>query len=558
MAAPWAARARGTSVSIEFTGLRAAIALVACAASGAAQQVEIQRIAVHVTAVQDTRAYLDLGSDAGIAVGDRVELHPDGQSMLEATVRSVTRNSARIDWSGVGALEIGTSGEVLVPADRKPAGTVEHPPWTQGADKFDPKQPLLAPVKGIDNWKRDPRLHGRWFAQGDWTSINVNGQQDYSLARTGLDFALDNPFGKGGALEFDGELYSRSQSLWDSGNDSESSGRIDQLSTWWGGVRGKETRYEAGRFLQHEFPEFGLIDGAEVTLRTKGGDRYGASAGFLPEIDASRSSGDDTALSAYYRHVVGEDEHAAIGLGVQKTWHKGQADRDLAVLNGHWRAGSRWWLYGSTWIDMYGSEDKSKSAGAEVTQANANVNYRFDNGFSLGLNASQFRWPELLRNEFPATTSTTLSDGSVTRVGLNASKSLGKYVWLWARADRWNDQDDSGGNYEVRSSLRNALYERGELSAGLFMSQGKFSDFSGVRLGLMKSFDIGTCRLDYELAQAEQQDFNGAQSSLTQHAVRASFDTSFWKSWTFMLSGESRFGDEQDSLSIGFFLQRRF
>ena len=178
MAAPWAARARGNSVSVESTGLRAAIVLVACTASGAAQQVEIQRIAVHVTAVQDTRAYLDLGSDAGIAVGDRVELHPDGQSMLEATVRSVTRNSARIDWSGVGALEIGTSGEVLVPTDRKPAGTVEHPPWTQGADKFDPKQPLLAPVKGIDNWKRDPRLHGRWFAQGDWTSINVNGQQD--------------------------------------------------------------------------------------------------------------------------------------------------------------------------------------------------------------------------------------------------------------------------------------------------------------------------------------------------------------------------------------------
>lgn len=543
----------------EFILLRAPLALVALATLGSAHPGDLQRIPVHVTAVQDTRAYIDVGSDAGLAIGDPVELYPDGQPRIDAVVRGITRNSARIEWSGNGTLAVGTSGEALLPSDRQPTGAIEHPPWTQGAEKFDPKQqPLLAPVKGIDNWEREREFHGRWFAQADWTSIDVNGSQDYMLARSGLDFTLDNPFGKGGALEFDGELYHRSQSLWDTGSDSESNGRVDRLSTWWGGVRGRETRYEVGRFYQHEFPEFGLLDGAEVTFRTEGGDRYGASAGLLPDVTATRSTGDDSALSAYYRHVVGEDEHGSLGVGVQKTWHKGSPDRDLAVVNGYWRAGTRWSLYGSTWIDVYGSEDKTKSAGPELTQAIANVNYRFDNTLSVGAHASQFRWPELARNEFPTTTTTTLSDGAVTRVGLDASKAFTQRWRVWGRVDRWSDQDDGGGNYELRSSLRDTLFERGEVSAGVFASQGKFSDLTGVRLGLMRSFDIGTCRLDYELAQADQQSFNGSQSSLTQHAVRASFDTRFWKSWTLLLSGESRFGDEQGSISAGFYLQRRF
>ena len=344
----------------------------------------------------------------------------------------------------------------------------------------------------------------------------------------------------------------------DAGDESETRGRLDQLSTWWGGVRGSERRTEVGRFLQHEFPEFGVIDGAEMTWRTDGGDRFGASAGLLPEIDDVRSHGEDLALSAFYRHVVGEDEHAAIGVGVQKTWHGGSSDRDLAVINGHWRSGSRWSLYGSTWIDFYDSEDTTKSAGAELTQAIASVNYRLDSGATLGLHASQFRWPELARDEIPPATAATLSDGAVTRVGVSGSKPVTQKWRIYGRVDRWDDQDDEGGNFEVRNTLRDTLFQRGDVSASVFATQGKFTDLAGLRLGAMRQFDAGNLRVDYEIAQAEQSGFNGSQSTLLQQALRASFDLAFGSSWSFSLSGESRFGDQQDSLYAGFFLQRRF
>ncbi len=544
-------------MTLSPAGLRVGAALVAAASVGFAQA-EVRRVPVTVTAVQLTRAYLDQGSDAGLAIGDRVELHPAGQSMIEAVVRGITRDSARIEWSGVGVLEIGTAGEVLVPAERQTPGAIAHPPWAQGAEQFDPDLPLLAPVQGISNWERERNLRGRWFSQANWSAADINGEQDYLLARSGLDLALDNPFGKGGALEFDGELLHRSQSLWDAGDDSETHARLDRLSTWWGGVRGRETRYEFGRFLHHEFPEFGVLDGGEINWRSAAGHRFGASMGLLPEIDDTRSSGEDVALAAWYRLVVGEDEHAALGLGAQKTWHAGSADRDLLVVQGHWRAGARWSISGSGWIDFYGSEDKLKDSGPELTQAFANANYRFDNGFSLGAHASQFRWPELARDELPPLTSTTLVDGEVTRVGLNASKNLTSRLRLWARADRWSDQDDAGGNYEVRAVLRDTLFDKGEISAAGFVTEGKFSDVQGVRAGVQRNFVAGNARLDYEIAQSDQVDFNGTQASLTQHALRASFDTSFGKAWSLSLSGETRFGDEQDSFAAGFYLQYRF
>ena len=541
----------------------AAAVLVSAAgvpAVAAPQEVEYRRVPVRVTAVQGERAYLDVGSDAGLAVGDRVQLFPDGAPMFECVVRGVTKGSSRIDCSGANPPVIGTSGEALVPLSRSAGGVQPGAPlpWTQPAEKFDPNQPLLAPVQGPANDERERSLRGRWFLQGDWTQADSGGSQDYTFARSGLDLELQNPFGKGGALEFDGEVYRRASSLWDDGDDERTGGRIDQASLWWGGVRGNGRRVELGRFLQHEFPEFGVLDGAEVTWRTQGGDRFGASAGLLPAVDLDRSTGDDVAASLYYRLVAGEDEHGALGVGFQKTWHEGSADRDLFVLNGHWRAGQRLSLYGSAWVDLYTSSDGTKSAGAELTQAFAQATWRFENGLSVGLNASQFRWPELLRDEIPAATAATLSDGEVTRVGLSASKSLTQDFRLSVRADHWSDQDDDGGHAELRGGLRGVVFGAGELSGSLFATQGKFSDVLGLRLGVWRATSLGTWRLDAEAAEADQQDFTGSQATLLLYAVRAGWDLQLGSHTLLSLSGETRFGDEQDSQALGLFLQRRF
>lgn len=541
---------------LQLVPLLALSAPFALASTAPAQDVEYRRIPVRVTAVQGDRAYLDVGSDAGLAVGDRVQLFPDGQPMLECVVRGVTRATSRVECTP--APPIGTAGEALVPVSR-PTGAPPPSglPWTQPPERFDPNQPLLAPVQGLANDERPRRLSGRWFLQGDWSAADVAGKEDYASARTGLDFELENPFGKGGALEFDGEAFHRESSLWDEGDDQRTGGRVDQASLWWGGVRGDTRRFEFGRFLQHEFPEFGVLDGAEVTWRTRGGDRFGASAGLLPSVDLERTTGEDVAASLYYRLVAGEDEHASLGAGFQKTWHSGHEDRDLFVVNGHLRA-DRLSLFGSAWVDLYTSDDVTKSAGPELTQAFASASYRFENGLTLGANASQMRWPELLRDELPAATASTLADGEVTRFGINASKPITSTLRLSGRVDRWSDQDDDGGNAELRGALRGVVFGGGELSLGAFATQGKFSDLVGLRLGAWRATGFGTWRLDGEAAQADQQDFSGDQEQLLQYAVRAGVDFALGSNTLFSLSGESRFGDQQDSVAAGFFLQRRF
>jgi len=69
------------------------------------------------------------------------------------------------------------------------------------------------------------------------------------------------------------------------------------------------------------------------------------------------------------------------------------------------------------------------------------------------------------------------------------------------------------------------------------------------------NFDTGFLRLAWDAANYG--DFDGDQDDVLQHIVRGSYDTTFGD-WDFSVYAEGRLGDEQDSQTVGFFLQRRF
>jgi len=386
-----------------------------------------------------------------------------------------------------------------------------------------------------------------------WDSGQVD--QSFTNVRTGLDLGIENPFRRAGELDIRGNVFSR---LVDSEgtNDTETEVALDRLSYSFGGLRGQPNRYEIGRFLHHEFPEFGLHDGVDFMHRFGSGSRAGASLGYLPEPSDSLPTGRDLGFDLYYRYVADESENLAMGLGYQKTWHEGKADRDLVVGNLNWVPSSRARVFASAWADYYTGSDDLKDPGFELTQLQVNGNLRWD-AFGVGLFASQIRFPQLLRNEFNDTNAQELARQRVRRIGLSSWYAQSPTVRWDARVNAWEDDEDTGGGGDLRVTLRNLLWDRGACSAGVFSNTGNFSSGQGLRLSASRNTDLGAFRLAYDVTDFQQDD-GTVNGDILQQAVTANYDRSIGESWDLSVFSQVMARDGDHSTTLGITLSKRF
>ncbi|MBI5434475.1 MAG: hypothetical protein HZA52_16695 [Planctomycetes bacterium] len=534
-----------------FLALAAPTPFIASEGDAVAPTEEI--VEVHITALSGKSIYLDRGSDAKLAVGDRVVFFPAGAPPVEALVRSTTKQSARAELSIDATLEIGTRGEAHVDVE----GTkIEHPPWEKPIGEASPDLPLLAPWESTTSKEREVKWHGRVTTSVDWTEDRQDGDS-YWLARTGITFDVENPFHQGGELDVDLDLFARRAEVSGSSDENESSLRVDRLSYEWGGTRTEDTHWQVGRFFSKEFPEFGILDGAEWVRRLDNGNRVGVQLGFLPEPTPEMDTGKDVSTALFYRWVRGENEEFSLGTGYQKTWHEGDADRDLWVTNLSWRPSKTWSIWSSAWVDLYGTNDVQKS-GAELTQFFLNSSWRFGTDKGVGLHASHFRFPELLRNEFDQVAASSIFDAENTRIGVDGWKDFGKDFRLSGRLDQFSDQNDDGYGVSLRGSWRDLFLEQSRFDLGAFYDQGVYSTVTGAHASLSKTFDLGQLSGTYEYAEHENDDFLGSQGTLSQQSLRGSWQKSFGRDWSLSLFLDRRFGDELDAWSLGFYLVRRF
>jgi len=562
------------------------LALV-CAQPAAAQgggEEAVLRVEVRVTSVVAGEVYLDVGRDSGLETGDRVRLLPPGAAPVEVTVVSVSSRSARARLEAPSpAVDVGTSGEVRVPAARlaappqspgsadpkqptvpvqgvsqDPPGAQEpaqHPGWSTPPEEWNDQMPLLAPAQAKEQEQRAVTWRGFAFVDGQAT---FDDERDYALGRAGVDLQAQDLFAESGVLHLDLEGFARMADLSDGLDDDESRVRLDRLSYLWGGDRERPTSLEGGRFLQRMLPEFGVLDGVEWTQRLTSGDRLGVSAGFLPEWTPEMETGDDLQVAAAWRHLAGADDQLELGLGYQKTWHEGESDRDLALGTLDWRPDPSWNLHGTAWVDFYDSSEEVKSSGAELTQATLNASKHFSNAAGLTLFGTHMRYPDLLRYEYKPVEPTTLDDFENTRLGVSGWSEIARKVRLSARVSWWTDDEDDGLTGELRLGVRDRVLSQGELALALFGGDGKYSQVTGARLSASRSFASGWWTLGLESALHESDGFEGDQAELWQHVVRASFDRDLGASWDMSLWGDQRFGDEQQATTVGFSLRRRF
>ncbi|RMH03254.1 MAG: hypothetical protein D6702_06460 [Planctomycetota bacterium] len=540
---------------------------VAAAPSAGAQEPGVTRVEARVTSASPGRVSLDRGRDAGAEPGDRVRILEIGAPPRDGRVETVSERDCIVRLDDPAAeVEIGSRAEILVPSDRLAARAAEqgaaggerrHPGWSRAPDEWSQDMPLLAKSKGRKPEERPAEWHGRAYAGFDLTDDRQGGGRRYLLARSGADLEAANPFGRGGRLDIDFEINHRSDYQRSGDTVSDTTLRLDRLAWTVGGDRHRPARLAFGRFLPEDLPEFGILDGTEVSYGLSPENRVGASLGFLPEFGRELATGKDLQTAAFVSHRSGDGAFRAAG-GFQKTWHEGTADRDLLVGKIGWSPPTGFNLYSTAWVDFYDSTDTAKSTGPELTQFYGAAGWRSEkgNGFRLGL--SRIRFPQTLRAQLSDVTLSQLADNQTDRVDLSAWRRLTPDLRLSAGLDHWSDEDGSGGGGRLRADWRDPLFAGGDLGLTLAFNQGQFHEVASARLDADWETSLGAWRLAWETARQKQIDFVGSQETLLQHLFQLSWDLAGASGWASSAYLEQRLGDEQDSLTLGLYLQYRF
>ena len=506
---------------------------------------------------------IDRGLVDGLRQGDAVTIYVPSGTVITGRITSVEQRSATVSAPGSsGQIDIGVRVEIRIPAGRtnntgtgNTGKTVEHAPWENAVENWPTDKPLLAPVSGLSAADRATTISGRLYAFTDMVWDDERSTSSV-FSRAGMDMRVGNALGYGGQIRLDLEGNQADFTSADGLRDeSNSDFRLDRISYAVGGDRHRPVRVEAGRFLQHEFPQFGVLDGAEVSVRLRNGHRLGTSLGYIPVLYGSHAgTGDDLQTAVYYR-AVSKDEKSNVGAGYQKSWHLGDADRDLVILEGSTRADNGFYFHSSAWIDLYDSNDPARS-GTELSRLVASGSYRNQDGNGWMVSLSQFRFPNLLQQQIFDPTALVYTDKEVRRGDVSVFRKFTADSTGTARAHLWNDEDNSGGGGELRWDTRNLWLERSRAGAAVFASQGQFSDLLGFRMDGGLSFDAGNLRLMWNSTTYSNVGFTNSTSDLLQHRARLSFDTALGQGLSLSLYGELRTGDEQDSRSAGFYFQK--
>lgn len=562
-------------------GLLLAATLLIAARAVPAQ--ELARIEAKVVTVSADGVYLDVGREANVLPDDRVVLHPAGAVAVDAVIRDVAKTTSRAELQpGSPAIAVGTRAEVLVPKERlkpKPApappapappasapqtsapSPPPHPQWTHPPEEWSQENPLLAPVGGSSATGPGelPReFSGRVFWSANNTWDKEFGDRQYFYGSMGTELHVGNPFGKEGSLDLQADASRNQFKTPGFPDEGTTDFNLYRLSYATGGTDESPTRWEVGRFLQHEFPELQTVDGVDWSTATGRTNRFGVNAGAMPVPFLGMKDEGDTQVTVYDRWFADSSKHFSLGGAYQNTWHDGKQDRNLFLGTADYATGDVFSVHSSAWVDYYGSGDTIKPHGFELTEfwTQAFWNFRRDGGF--GVSFTHRRIPELLREEFVGESPESVKDGRFDRVGVNGWKALGTKTRLLASADVWDDESDHGDRGELGIARRDLLWKNGEIGASVFTVDGSFSSGQGFRVTANKAFSKAFGTLAYEFTNFDQLGFFGTQSTLAHHDVSGTIDFDLGKSWNLSLLADKRFGDAQDSFSAGFLVQVRF
>ena len=545
--------------------LALALALLLCA-TAPAQDKALERVELRVTSTAGAEVTIDRGKSDGLAVGDRVLFYPVGGGTYTGTVLRVDDRSAAVELHDrTFAPAAGTRGEVLIPVERvareekkeqeareEQEPVPEHPPWENKDEGFTQEKPLLAKVEPVRPESRPARLSGTAYLV---SQVIQGSDADLSsmLVRGGVN-ALYSNIWNGGDLHLGAEL-----DYFTNVDDNED---LNLLVRWLsyskGGNRFSPTHWEAGRFPQRGMPEFLYLDGFEWGRRRSNGHRYGASVGFMPELDQDFETFSDFQVAGYYQWVSGPGEELSIAAGFQQTWHHGEADRDLLVLKVASLPVQGWDFNATAWIDIYTGRDNIKD-GFDVTQAVAAVNRRYADGSGFGVNYQHLAYPDIQRQgEFTPPLAAEIADGRQDLLAFSGWWRMRENTQLNGRLSGWIDQQDEGGAAELGIQVNDAVLRNSRFELAGFAGIGQYEDVAGGRISYGHYESRGFWSIFYEYSFHHEHAFPDNLDDIQQHRIRLSgglylpsgLDVSFYL--------ETRVWDVEFTWALGLAFQKSF
>jgi hypothetical protein len=546
-------------------------------AQDAKQDEELQLVEVRVISAQPHATIIDRGSADGLAEHDRIVLRTKEGKRYEGKIVQISERSATVELDDAAIVPAaGTRGEVRVPRSRfatppppvapvtqtgqqpVPAPPPEMPPWERTADGWTADQPLLARVRPLRPKERDPRITGRVYSLNDYIN-STDGNRQTAFLRLGTDILYENAFGRGGDFNFAGEVNYRKSEVPDDDDDDGTLARLDRFSYTWGGHRFAPSRYQVGRFLQYEMPEFGILDGVEWDQRMASGNVFGASLGYLPDPDEEMDSFRDLSFATWYRWVADESELFSMTGGYQHTLHDMNADRDLFVAKVLYLPADAWTFSSTVWMDLYTTTDTAKGSGLEVTQAYVTTSRFWESGSTLRATYTHMAFPEVDRNEVqPPVNDQQLADSHNDRVSVYGRQALNRTVGIFGEGGVWKDQVEEGGNAQAGFDVDDMFFHGSHIEvAGLF-SNARFSNTLGWRASIAAIENYTAWRLGYEFTLNNIDGFQDNNDDIPQHRARLSWERHGPTGWSLSTYVEGSFYDTETAVLAGILLQRSF
>lgn len=538
----------------------------ATAAVVVAQNDPLEELALRVSSLRPNGACIvDRGRRDLVQIGDAVTLSPRAGGTLRGRVTEIDERTALVELADPTAVvPIGTRGFVMVPKARRAvvppqpqlpverAPAVEAPPKPVKEDEWQPGMPLLGNTRPPRPSERASTLRGRVY--GAANVVRTLNAWDQSYLRAGVDFEADNLRGDGGTVRFHGEFDWLTETSEQTGTDL----RLYELSYERGGNRFEPVHWQVGRFLPRDMPEFGLLDGVAVGRRREGGDRFGASFGYLPELDEDMDSFADLQLAAWYIWNQDVAERVSFGMGYQKSWHRLEVDRDLVVLKGRYLPLEGWDVSGALWIDFYSGSDNLKNETVEITRGNLFVSRRWEKRGGAEVFFDHEEYPEMLRRELPQTIQPlTLIDAHQDRVSLHAWLERGDTRWF-TRLTGWIDEEREGGAAEFGFTTDGLLVAKARTTLALFDVQGPTSTVIGLRVQHGDNLSWGRLDLLYELGLVHHEGFPDNRDDLLQHRVAALANRGLGAGWDATFFADATLWDDHLSAGLGIYVQKVF
>ena len=145
----------------------------------------------------------------------------------------------------------------------------------------------------------------------------------------------------------------------------------------------------------------------------------------------------------------------------------------------------------------------------------------------------------------------------VDRVSASAWVRIRDDLRLTTRVNGWSDQDKDGYGGEVSADWSDVWRSTSSIHSAIYFNDNELNTGLGLRLRARDRLGIFDVSAGYDLFQHTTKGLLGGDESSTRHALQA--DVS-WSNgpWSYTVSGSYRFGQNEDSYSMGLYVNYRF